>query len=466
MPLVISIAKRMMFAWLFLFTLSSLTAAQTFTNLFNFDSVSGSTPNSVVQDRDDNLVGTTEYRGANSCGTVFAMTVDGMILKGSSLDCTQVIDVSGLILGPDGKFYGNAQLSGGRLTPGALFKVSTAGVTVIHDFDGTDGENPIDGLTLGSDGNYYGVTLNGGTAPGCGTIGCGTVFKTTPTGTLQTLFNFDDNHGASPVGGLVQGTDGNFYGTTTVSSDSCGNIFRITPKGSLSVLHKFVCGEAYQPVASMIQGSDGNFYGTSMSGGSGGDGTVFRVSPSGDFTVLFNFNGGTDGGNLRAALVQGTDGNFYGTTCGNSTGGTIFQITPSGVLTTLHNFTGADGWCSNAAMVQHTNGIFYGTTSAGGNLSCSAPYGCGTVFSLDMGLPPFITFVNKFGRIGAGVQILGQNLTGTTSVTFNGIPATSFTVVSDTFMSAVVPAGATSGPVQAITPTGTLTSKVNFQVVP
>jgi len=111
-------------------------------------------------------------------------------------------------------------------------------------------------------------------------------------------------------------------------------------------------------------------------------------------------------------------------------------------------------------LVQHTNGKFYGATVGGG------AFFQGTVFSFDVGLGPFIAFVLPYGRVGSGVQILGQGLTGTTAVTFNGVPATTFNVASDTFMGAIVPPGATTGPIQVTTPNGVLTSNVNLQIVP
>ena len=118
-------------------------------------------------------------------------------------------------------------------------------------------------------------------------------------------------------------------------------------------------------------------------------------------------------------------------------------------------------------LVQGTVGNFYGTTGNGGvgGDSCSLPYGCGTVFGLHVGLAPFVAFVRDSGKVGQTGGILGQGFTGTTSVSLNGTPA-SFTVVSDTFIRATVPAGATSGYVTVTTPSGTLTSNVPFYVIP
>jgi hypothetical protein len=137
-------------------------------------------------------------------------------------------------------------------------------------------------------------------------------------------------------------------------------------------------------------------------------------------------------------------------------------MTPDGVVTTLHTFEGSDGANPYGGLLQATSGVLYGSTSSGGDLET---VGFGNIFSLDVGLGPFVTFVRASGRIGTVSGVMGQGLTGTTSVSFNGIPA-SFTVKSDTFIDATVPPGATTGYVTVTTPSGTLTSNVPFYVIP
>jgi len=451
---------------------SGLTASsQIFTTLVQFDGTNGQNPGSAMtlaQGRNGNLLGTTLIGGGDSNGTAFAMTPEGVMQYVSFGGSNGAVPAAGPLLGVDGNFYGTTA-GGGANSLGTVYKISPTGtIVVLYSFDGTHGSDPQGALVQGTDGNFYGTTYVGGTSTNC-TGGCGTVFKITPTGTLTTLYNFDMVHGWLPPAGLVEGSDQNFYGTTieggTVNTKcpfGCGTVFKITPGGQLTVLHSFTNGaDGAGPEAGLVEGADGNFYGTTPN-------TVFKVSSSGSFTNLFTFPIGT--ASVESPLVQGTDGNFYGVTSkGGSSGncsagcGTIFQITPTGVLTTLHNFDLSDGWFPRG-LTQDTNGTFYGTTSFGGSTTCSS--GCGTVFSFDMGLGPFITFVRRYGRVGSGVQILGQGLTGTTSVTFNGIPATQFNVASDTFMGAIVPPGATTGPVQVTTPSGVLTSNVNLQIVP
>jgi len=160
--------------------------------------------------------------------------------------------------------------------------------------------------------------------------------------------------------------------------------------------------------------------------------------------------------------VQGTDGNFYGTTDlgGTHNKGTIFQMTPGGALTTLRSLSGSDGTGPQSGLMQATDGNFYGTARSGGMANN------GTVYRLSMGLGPFVMLSPTADSVGQAISILGNNLTGTTSVTFNGIPSPKIIVVSPTLIYAAVPSGVTNGPVQVTTPSGTLTSNVNFQVLP
>ena len=299
-----------------------------------------------------------------------------------------------------------------------------------------------------------------------------------PAQTFTVLHTFDSTDGASPYASLVQGTDGNLYGTTrSGGAHNYGTVFRITLAGSLTTLHSFCsrtnCADGEHLFAGLIQGSDGNFYGTTGYGGSNGSfGTIFKISPSGKLTTLHSFcsqSHCTDGYYPYAGLIQGTDGNFYGATefGGGNSSGTIFKITPTGVLTTLHSFCSqahcADGLSPYAGLVQDTNGKFYGTAQQGGSTStCSG--GCGTVFSLSVGLGPFVITQPTSGKPGQLVKILGTNLTGSKIVTFNGTAAV-FKVVSSSLITATVPAHATTGEVRVTPPSRTLSSNVPFRVL-
>ena len=244
--------------------------------------------------------------------------------------------------------------------------------TVLHAFAESDGQDPLAGLVQGSDGNFYGTTDAGGTG------GNGTVFKITPAGALTTLHSFSGSDGRNPPATLVQGTDGNFYGTTNQGGAmGAGTVFKITPAGALTTLYPFAGSDGSHPYAGLVQGTDGNFYGTTNQGGTGDYGTVFKITPAGTLTTLYSFPG-SDGGYPQDTLVQGSDGNFYGTAKQGGTGnyGTVFKITPSGTLTTLHSFAGSDGQNPLAGLVQGSDGNFYGTTNQGG----TGDYG--TVFKI------------------------------------------------------------------------------------
>ena len=262
-------------------------------------------------------------------------------------------------------------------------------LTTLHNFAGppSDGADPYAGLVQASDGNFYGTTPQGGASDNC-SGGCGTIFKITASGALTTLHSFDGSDGSFPYGGLVQATDGNFYGTT-----GGGTVFKITPSGTLTTLYRFNGSDGSGPDG-LVQANDGNFYGTTGGGGANGDGTVFKITPSGTLTTLHSFAGypGDGAGPLGAGFIQATDGSFYGTTnvggannCYGGTGcGTVFKITPSGTLTTLYSFCSqnncADGYYPRAGLMQARDGNLYGTAVFGGSGNCDN--GCGTVFKI------------------------------------------------------------------------------------
>jgi uncharacterized repeat protein (TIGR03803 family) len=227
------------------------------------------------------------------------------------------------------------------------------------------------------------------------TVGCGIVFKMSPSGVLTTLHAFQHtNDGSEPMAGMVQDGSGNFYGSTADRSGSCGTIFKIDASGDFSTLVTLDCSSGANPTGTLLPGQDGNLYGTTSGAPSQNNGTVFSVTPSGALTMLQAFSG-SDGAVPFAGLVAGPDGNFYGTTAGGGLSdcpgglftiaqgacGTIFRITPSGALTTLHFFSGADGSYPYGALLLGTDGYFYGTTASGGTgTNCQG--GCGTVFRM------------------------------------------------------------------------------------
>jgi uncharacterized repeat protein (TIGR03803 family) len=241
-------------------------------------------------------------------------------------------------------------------------------ITTLVNFNGANGASPLFApLVQGIDGNLYGTAQLGGAHRK------GTVFKLTPTGTLTTLYSFCAQSkcadGAIPYAGLVLGTDGNFYGTTeSGGARGDGSIFKITPRGALTTLHSFNINDGANPYAALIQATDGNFYGTAESGGTNLLGTVFRITSQGALSTLHSFDS-TDGSSPESALIRAADGNFYGTTYNGGSAdsyGTVFTMTPGGTLTTLHVFNETEGKGIVAGLVQAGDGNFYGTGGQGG----------------------------------------------------------------------------------------------------
>jgi len=289
-----------------------------------------------------------------------------------------------LIQGKDGNLYGtNSQ--GGARGQGTAFAMTPPGtLTVLYSFGGgfTVPELPYGGLLQATDGNFYGTTLSGGANV------LGTVFKLSPAGALTTLYSFGSSttDGGQPSGPLIQATDGNFYGTTSTGAPGSapgGTVFRITPAGVLTTLHAFGGKpDGFGPSPALVQATDGNLYGTTGGGGVLGYGTVFQITLAGTLTILHNFGTSTDGSEPSVGLVQAADGSLYGTTkTGGITGeGTVFRITTGGTLTTLNTFGGMSTNSSDPSMlVQATDGSFYGTTARGGT------HGAGTVFKITPG---------------------------------------------------------------------------------
>jgi uncharacterized repeat protein (TIGR03803 family) len=455
----VPIKRGLVFTWAgvaLVVAATTMATAQTYTDLYNFgtnpgDPASPTYTGMIAQGRDGNLYSTAPYGGANNDGAVFRITPTGTLTVVHSFDGTDGANPwAGLTMGTDGNFYG-VTLVGGKFGYGTIYKITPEGsLTTLYSFtNGADAAagaaQPIQGL----DGNFYGV------ADGPGLYTNGVVYKITPSGVFTILHSFDGPHGSHPDAPLVQGSNGDFYGTTYWGgTNGYGTIFRISPSGNFEVLFNFVQFDQ-NPEGPMIQGSDGAFYGTTTEFDNGG--IVFRITDPGGLTVLYDFSAGTPYG----GLVQATDGLFYGTTAPArySGGPSIFRISSTGAFATLYDFETATGTNSVSTQVQHTNGLLYGDTNAGGT------FGLGVFYSFDVGLGPFVTFLPAAGVVGRTIDILGQGFTGTTGVSFNGTPAT-FTVSSDTFLTASVPAGATTGFVTVTASSGTLQSNKTFLVGP
>jgi uncharacterized repeat protein (TIGR03803 family) len=440
---------------------------------------------------------------------------------------------SPLVEGLDGKLYGASENVG--FDDGTVFKIGVFGAfTTLHEFceDGgntcPDGGFPITPLVLGSNGDFYGATLDGGANSG------GTVYRITPAGTLTTIYNFCLSvkvcAGGFHTVGLVLGPDGSLYGANESGGDhGYGTVFKITSQGAFSVLYRFCalsgCTDGANP-SSLILGTDDNLYGTTSSGGANHYwGTVFKLTPSGVLTTLHSFcartnciDGQSIDGQSPSGLTQASDGNFYGATpivskIGAATyPATFFKTTPQGATTTLNAFPCDNSGCPQPTgpLIQGTDGDLYSVSCSGinpgpdqygslfkvtldGALSVlyilkeqdgACPKGlmqatngkfygttgtesaAGTIFRLDMGLAPFIKTVLTLGPVGTAVTIIGSGLANTTAVSFNGAPATFTACTCGSYIKATVPAGATSGAVSVTLPSGTLSSNVAFTVAP
>jgi len=491
-------------------TIGISATGQTFSTIFVFDQADGLNPQgALAQGIDGNLYGTTIYGGTSgctggqpACGNFYRITPGGLqnslysfCLQQPYCSVDGAYPNAGVVLGTSGYFYGTTY--GQDLSYGTVYKISSKGLlTTLYTFcqllNCADGLYPVAPLTQGSDGNFYGTTISGGTSPYSSDCynGCGTGYKITPAGTFSSIYSFcslpNCLDGDAPTQ-LIQASDGNFYGTTDLGGTSNdGTIFKLTSKGKLTTIYNFCsqsnCSDGAGALSGVIQGADGNLYGTTYGGGVYNSGTIFKISPTGKFTTLYSFcsqSNCADGSLPTSPLMQATDGNFYGTTsygglydCGlsqdNYPCGTLFRITPSGIFTVIHSFDGfmGDGGSPNqAGLFQSTNGVIYGTTFYWVPLDCDGGLGCGAVFSLDIGASPFIRTLPGQGKVGSEVGILGNGLTSATSVTFKGTKA-QFTVRSATLILTHVPAGATTGVVEVTLPSGTLTSNVPFQVIP
>ncbi|MGA8150536.1 MAG: choice-of-anchor tandem repeat GloVer-containing protein [Terriglobales bacterium] len=441
----------------------AVATAQTYTDLYDFDGYRGNEPmGSLAQGQDGNLYGTTLSKGYSGYGVVFKVTPDGRLKVLYNFDGPDGSnEIGGLTLGTDGKFYGTTQTGGTGLL-GTFFKITRNGsLTTLYNFTYAGCSYPNASPIQGVDGNFYGI---------CYSYLVPKIYKITPSGIFTVLGSLP---GSSPnVSPLLQGTDGNFYGPSDYDGTSSrGMVFRMTPKGIVKAVYSFHGKHGNLPMGALIQGGDGNFYGTTEKGGANGGGVVYRLTPGGALTVLHNFrdpNYPNDGSQPKNGVVQATDGNLYGVTylggtvgCGSGTVGCgiIFQITAAGAYSILYHFDGTHGAHPWTTPIQHTNGKIYGLAWDGGT------HGKGVVYSLDIASGPFVRLVSTSGKVGKNIEVLGQGFTDTTDVSFNGTPAT-FTVVSDTYLKATVPDGATTGFVTVTTLGGTLTSNQQLRVKP
>jgi uncharacterized repeat protein (TIGR03803 family) len=426
----------------------------------------------VAQGRDGNMY-FTSVNGGSFYGTLFKISPTGATAIVNDIG---YFVMSGATLGSDGNYYVTNQDGGpgggcGFSGCGQIIKVTPAGVaTVLYNFTGQgDGSDPQNAPIQAANGVFY------GTASADGGDNEGTAYSITSTGAFKLLHKFDaTTEGYTIQAGLVQGTDGNFYGTTVYGgANGDGTIFKMTPAGVVTVLHNFDSTDGAKSYFSLVQASDGNFYGVAQAGGADGYGVIYKITSTGTYTVLHNINPGTgDGEGPGSVLTIGSDGNLYGVTGSGNSGysGTLYKISTAGAFTTLYTFCQSGGNCTDgygpsSPLKQNTSGVFYGSTYSGGDYSCGNDTGCGTVFSLNVGLAPFAALETTSGKEGAKIGILGQGFTSATTVSFAGTRATAVTATSK-YLTVTVPAGALTGTVTVTTGSTKLTSSMSFRVTP
>lgn len=324
------------------------------------------------------LAGLTSNGGAAGKGTAFTIKTDGTgfnVIKG--FEDWGKYPNGDLYKNSDGFFYGMTN-TGGTYSYGTIFKMSSSGaVTIIRHLNGTtDGGTPTGELIKGFDGNFYGMTNTGGAS------GYGTVFKLTAAGVYTVMKNFAyATDGTNPKGHLVQGKDSVLYGITYGGGTyGYGTIFKITTGGAFSVMrHLNKATDGGQSYSSLVEGKDGYLYGITYYGGTYGYGTIFKITKAGVFTVIRHLNSTTDGGYPQGDIIQGSDGNIYGScySGGSKGNGTIFKMTTSGVYTVLRHLSApTDGGNPYGVLYQNSDGVLYGLNRTGG------AYTSGTAFKI------------------------------------------------------------------------------------
>jgi len=417
-----------------------------------------------------NFYGTTYQGGTNNLGTIFNVATNGTLTPLVSFDGTNgAYPFGGLASDGKGDFYGTTYFGGtnatglvGKFGYGTVFKITSGNVFKnLYSFDYFDGANPQGALTPGSDGNFYGTTISGGTS------GNGTVFKIiTAKDTITNLASFTFANGASPCGGLVEATNSQgllFYGATSGGgASSNGTAFVMETNGSLTTLVSFNGLDGSNPQAGLVWGTNGDLYGTTFGGGTFGFGTIFKMTSGGTMTTVVSFNF-ANGANPQAPLVAGSDSNLYGTTSagGVFNTGTAFKLADDGQLTTLASFNPGTGFPITGLMLA-SNGVLYGTTTYSSGAGNAALFGVTTNGQLPT-LLPFNTpnQANPSGILLESINLVGSLTNIVVGLSTNTVPqATNLVFYGTTYGDSV----SNNGTVFRIDENGAITNLVNFGI--
>jgi uncharacterized repeat protein (TIGR03803 family) len=388
------------FALALLIPFGGATQAASFKTLYSFSGGSdGGVPYTGVITDGHSVFGATYIGGDTNCiplwgcGVIFKIDRHGheTVLHTFHDDGSDgLFPASNLVLDGDGNLYGTTA-AGGANSVGTVFKIAKNGrETVLYSFkDESDGAFPQSVLIKDSDGNLYGVTLEGGDP----TCNCGTVFKLSPDGVHSVLHAFKGGSDGNGPNGLVLDKLNNLYGTTWTGGSgscvtiSCGTVFEIKSNGKEKIVYAFKSvHDGMNPQGSLSLDDAGNLWGVASGGGPGCgcNGTVFQITPDGKKKTRFAFPGGVSGSS-PTSVIAAKSGDLFGTTLNGGTDnkGVIFKLPKQGDEVVLWSFTGGDDGASPwGRLFEDDKDHLYGTASAGNGTGCYSGAGCGTVFEL------------------------------------------------------------------------------------
>ncbi len=424
----------------------------------------------IVQGRDGNMYGVGVTCGTNGTGAVYKISPTGAESVVFNFPSNWSSCFSGLTLGSNGNFYGTC-----FTTPtgnGSIFQLTPAGVfTDKYDFTGVNGDTePVYAPIQASDGNFYGTT-------GYYPFSCGNIYQLTAAGVYKNLHTFSGSD-CGPASSLFQASDGNLYGTLyecTINGFGPGCVYKISTAGVFTEIYGFESATGEAPCTGVIQGKNGKLYGATNQGAANNFGNIYELTTAGVYTDLHDFNQATDAscvdnvGRTNVNLQQVTDGSFYGVNgaYGPAGDGSIYKLTSADVFTAfLFPTPPVDGNAPLSTLIQNTNGRVYGTTPSGGPTSCSPCQG--VFFSVATGDAAFVNLepTQKSGFVGARVGIFGQGFSSSSVVEFGGVASSSVTRSGTTYLTATVPVGAKTGTVTVTTGSTKLTSPQTFKVKP